>query len=556
MSTQPLTEQQHVAVEVLQLAKDQLLAANPYLAPAASMLPFVPSPVELFAQAGTDAQAFYFDANQVLARFAANHEAPPHDYAHTLLHCLFLHPFANPGQNQARWDLACDIAAESVAAELCGPRPGATGEKIMQACEFIRRDLQMTPLTAESVFELLKNDRFLYSEQQWRQLFSADDHQLWRNAPADPPAEESRADQQASEAESSDAKPETETDSDGEDNQTGESKSGNADDSNGTDGDSGKTTADNADDSGSTSEGNGSESGADGDSGRAQNASAESGNKADRASDKDEGAQGNDAGNKASANGKSRKSAWQDAAQETVASLKAQFDMPSGGWGKNLSGLFGNLRVPPTSYRKQTLDEFLRAFATLEETPQPSSDEFDYALYTYGFALYGNIPIIEPLETRDDKRIREFVVGIDVSGSVWGPIATRFAQMVQGVLCNEGLFSSRPRIRIMQCDTEIVAEDVIDTPKQMQQWIGNLRLYGGGGTDFRPVFRRVDELLERKEIENLNGVMYLTDGYGSYPERATPYKTAFILTPHPDENMAPNWALSFMLDEDDFLDIR
>lgn len=106
-----LSERQKLAVEVLRLAKDRLLVSSPFLAPAASLLPFVPSPDALSPLSGTDAKAFYFNADHVLACFAATHEAPMHDYVHTLLHCLFLHPFANPGQNRARWDLACDIAA-------------------------------------------------------------------------------------------------------------------------------------------------------------------------------------------------------------------------------------------------------------------------------------------------------------------------------------------------------------------------------------------------------------------------------------------------------------
>ena len=123
-----LSERQKLAVEVLRLAKDRLLVSSPFLAPAASLLPFVPSPDALSPLSGTDAKAFYFNADHVLACFAATREAPVHDYVHTLLHCLFLHPFANPGQNRARWDLACDIAAECIVAELCGPRPGDAGD--------------------------------------------------------------------------------------------------------------------------------------------------------------------------------------------------------------------------------------------------------------------------------------------------------------------------------------------------------------------------------------------------------------------------------------------
>lgn len=467
-----LSERQKLAVEVLRLAKDRLLVSSPFLAPAASLLPFVPSPNTLSPLSGTDAKAFYFNADHVLACFAATHEAPVHDYVHTLLHCLFLHLFANPGQNRARWDLACDIAAECVAVELCGPRPGDTGSSMEYARGRICGALQQTPLTAESVFELLKTGRFVDDEQEWQQLFCVDDHSFWYERPG----AQSTAGAGAGE----------------------------------------------------------------GHTGETPNSESEAEIEPDGAPDEGGG------------HFKSPQNAWQYAAQSIASSMKHQPASPQGGWGRNLSGLFANLGVAPRSYKKPALDEFLRSFATFEETPRPSSDEFDYALYTYGFALYGDTPIIEPLETRDEKRIREFVIGIDVSGSVWGPMVTRFAQIVQGVLCNEGLFSSAPRIRIIQCDTQIVAEDVIDTPEHMQKWIEGVRIHGGGGTDLRLVFQRVDELVERNEINDLNGVVCLTDGYANFPKCATPYKTAFVLTPDGAQNLVPPWAMTFMLEEDDF----
>lgn len=477
-----LSERQELAVEVLRLAKDRLLVSSPFLAPAASLLPFVPSPNTLSPLSGTDAKAFYFNADHVLACFAATHEAPVHDYVHTLLHCLFLHPFANSGQNQARWDLACDIAAECIAVELCGPRPGDTSDGAKYARRRICDALQQTPLTAESVFELLKTGRFVDDEQAWQELFCVDDHRFWYERPgAQSTAGAGAGEGHADKRPDSDSESETEPD------------------------------------------------------GARDDAPSEDG-----------------APDKGSGHFRSPKNAWQYAAQSIASSMKHQPASPQSGWGRNLSGLFANLRVAPRSYKKPALDEFLRSFATFEETPRPSSDEFDYALYTYGFALYSDTPIIEPLETRDEKRIREFVIGIDVSGSVWGPTVTRFAQIVQGVLCSEGLFSSAPRIRIIQCDAQIVSEDVIDTPEHMRKWIEGVRIHGGGGTDLRPVFQRVDELVEHGEINDLNGVICLTDGYASFPKCAAPYKTAFVLTPDGAQNLVPPWAMTFMLEEEDF----
>lgn len=54
-----------------------------------------------------------------------------------------------------------------------------------------------------------------------------------------------------------------------------------------------------------------------------------------------------------------------------------------------------------------------------------------------------------------------------------------------------------------------------------------MKIKGLGGTDFRPVFRRVDEMIHNKEFINLKGLIYFTDGYGVFPERMPTYKTAF-----------------------------
>ena len=56
----------------------------------------------------------------------------------------------------------------------------------------------------------------------------------------------------------------------------------------------------------------------------------------------------------------------------------------------------------------------------------------------------------------------------------------------------------------------------------------HLKFYGGGGTDFRPSFAYIDSLIEKGEFTNLRGVIYFTDGYGTYPSQMPAYDTAFV----------------------------
>lgn len=78
--------------------------------------------------------------------------------------------------------------------------------------------------------------------------------------------------------------------------------------------------------------------------------------------------------------------------------------------------------------------EFLRKFAVFGEEMKIDEDSFDYNFYMYGLSLYKNIPLIEPLEYKEVKRIREFVIVIDTSGSVKGETVQAFIQKTYNIL--------------------------------------------------------------------------------------------------------------------------
>lgn len=70
--------------------------------------------------------------------------------------------------------------------------------------------------------------------------------------------------------------------------------------------------------------------------------------------------------------------------------------------------------------------DFLRKFSVSGEDMRINDDEFDYVYYTYGLSLYGNLPLVEPLEYKDVNKIKEFVVAIDTSGSCRGDVVQAF----------------------------------------------------------------------------------------------------------------------------------
>lgn len=237
-------------------------------------------------------------------------------------------------------------------------------------------------------------------------------------------------------------------------------------------------------------------------------------------------------------------------------SERAQVDIETASkkWGNLGGGLHQGLNQ--LNREKYNYANFLKRFAVLGEAMQVNDDEFDLIFYTYGLKLYKNMPLIEPLEYKEVKRIKEFVVAIDTSGSVSGKTVQTFVQKTYNILKQTESFFSKINIHIIQCDAEIQQDSKITNAEEFEMFIKTMKLRGFGGTDFRPVFTYVDKLIEQREFENLKGLIYFTDGYGTYPSRKPNYNTAFVFL---DEDYVetpdvPAWAIKLVLSTDDVME--
>mgnify|MGYP000547399591 CR=1 FL=1 len=92
----------------------------------------------------------------------------------------------------------------------------------------------------------------------------------------------------------------------------------------------------------------------------------------------------------------------------------------------------------------------------------------------------------------------------------------------------------------------------VTTDEEFEQYMQDVELCGFGGTDFRPVFEYVDGLIRRHEFQDLKGLIYFTDGQGTFPERMPDYQTAFVFIQEgysiPE---VPVWAIRLILEEED-----
>ena len=233
-------------------------------------------------------------------------------------------------------------------------------------------------------------------------------------------------------------------------------------------------------------------------------------------------------------------------------SERIEIDMASfsKGQGKDPGALLQNLRE--VNRERYDYAAFLKKFAVRGEAMKINDDEFDYIFYTYGLQLYENMPLIEPLEYKEVKRIREFVIAIDTSGSVAGETVQRFVQKTWNILKSSESFFTKINLHIIQCDAKVQEDAKITSQEEFDRYIKSMQIRGLGGTDFRPVFGYVDWLLEKKEFTNLKGLIYFTDGFGTFPERMPPYQAAFVFLSEEINNPeVPPWAVKLVLRDEE-----
>ena len=113
-------------------------------------------------------------------------------------------------------------------------------------------------------------------------------------------------------------------------------------------------------------------------------------------------------------------------------------------------------------------------------------------------------PVIYPRRRRD--RVGQIVVVRDTSGSIDKPLCDDFTAQISAITGDLGC-----KAVVLDVDTRIHAEYRLDAGEPCP-----LDVLGGGGTDFRPAFDRIAQLLD--DGEDVAGVIYLTDLDGTFPD--------------------------------------
>ncbi len=112
--------------------------------------------------------------------------------------------------------------------------------------------------------------------------------------------------------------------------------------------------------------------------------------------------------------------------------------------------------------------------------------------------------------------VLEIAIAVDVSSSITREELSMFFAEIKSILNSFDLF----RIHFITCDAEIKSYKIITKKEDLEDIKADVR--GGGGTNFTPVFKK----LEKEDIKLL---IYLTDGYGKHYEKEPHFNVLWVM---------------------------
>ena len=381
----------------------------------------------------TDGNTIFYNSRYLGTYFKENRKMVNRAYLHMVFHCLFCHVFTPPKEEKIFWDLACDIAMESIIDDM-QIRCIKTPISWLRESTYKELRTKLKVLTAEGIYYVLTTE--LPGEQKLQKLlreFRVDDHKYWMKEP-----------------------------------------------------DHNKNS--------------------------------------------------------------SQRDKWQDISEKMEMDLKS--------FSKESVQADGNLREQLKVNNREKTDyrTFLRKFAVLREEMQVDPDQFDYVFYSYGLSLYGNMPLIEPMESREVMKVEEFAIVLDTSMSCSGDTIKAFLSETWSILKEEESYFRKINIHVIQCDEKVQSDVKITSKEELKEYIEKFEVMGGGGTDFRPAFAYVEELCRKKEFTNLKGLLYFTDGFGTYPQKMPPFQSAFIFMDEEETNTeVPPWAIRLVVRSEELM---
>ena len=505
-------ELEQIGKKILNASRTELYLSMPFFGVALDSLFYVMD--RSIRTIGTDAVSIRFQPAWLMQEYLSHPYRINRAYIHMLLHCIFRHMFsAVEHEDNELWDLSCDIAVESMLDSFDYPAITVVPSDFREEWyERIKSEVRV--LAAEKIYQYflgLKEDYEL--RMRLMREFTVDDHGFWKRMEAD---HETGGPGGMSDGQTSDRNESTS-------GQNADGKGNPPDEPNGKsdqypDGKNQDSFSQNADTD--------------------QKPFLDQEQENDRQTSADALPMGSM---------KQKDEEWRKHAKRIKSELETYAKEKS----EDAGSLTWMLRF--TYDKRRDYRDFLKKFAVVREEAAIDPDSFDYGYYNYGLTYYGNMPLIEENEFREAKKIETLVIAIDTSASCKDVLVQKFLNETASILIRQENFFHRVQILLIECDNRIQNEIWLTDLSQMKQFADGFCMKGGYGTDFRPVFARVEALKKSGELKDLKGLLYFTDGFGDFPVHPTSYETAFVFFSEEENNAkdVPDWAVRlFVTDED------
>ncbi len=188
--------------------------------------------------------------------------------------------------------------------------------------------------------------------------------------------------------------------------------------------------------------------------------------------------------------------------QEAMVSIAQQC---GGSLPKGLAQLVDNIVSPRVDWRTR-----LRVFLLRSYGGQRSWQRLNRRAWANGLYLPGQ-----------KGNMLSVMVAVDTSGSTRKHVG-QFIEELHGLMAD----FDHVEIRFVECDAAIQRERVIYDCSELRakEEAHSITLLGGGGTDFRPVFERAEEVVPQC-------LVYLTDGWGKAPGARPSYPVLWVIAP-------------------------
>lgn len=172
-----------LAWDLMQLARDTITVRFRFFDAALARLKAVSKPG--LGGMATDGSKLYYDPAFLLRAYLDEPGFTVRAYLHMLLHCIFFHQFQYDNLDEARWNLAADIAVENIILEMDLPAARLTRDA-EERDQLFRLAKRVPKLTAEKLYrEFLVNEPSKEAWKEYERFFTVDNHGGWKHEEKD-----------------------------------------------------------------------------------------------------------------------------------------------------------------------------------------------------------------------------------------------------------------------------------------------------------------------------------------------------------------------------------